>query len=217
LVELAQMELVVKMLGVPVLDYAINGRTQTRTGNRHPAMAPHGVYPCLGEDEWLAITVEDEEQWRGLTAALGLSEIARDTRFSSVAGRLNHQDELDEVVAARTRAEEKHVLASRLEEAGVTASPVRTHRELLDDPHLGRRGFFEEVDHPEAGRFRYQAIAGFSLAGAPGGRERAAPMFGQHNEYVLHELMGLPPAQLAKLSAKRVISDRPYKAAPTAL
>ncbi len=217
LVELAQMELVVKMLGVPILDYTINGRVQTRTGNRHPSMAPHGVYPCAGEDQWIAITAKNDEQWRRLAEDLGLVDLVHDPRFSSTAGRLEHQDELDRLIGERTRVEEKHVLASRLETAGVVTSPVRTHRELLDDPHLASRGFFEEVDHPEAGRFRYQGVAGFTLAGAPGNQLRAAPMFGQHNDYALRELLGLPREEFEELLAKRVISDRPYKAAPTAL
>jgi crotonobetainyl-CoA:carnitine CoA-transferase CaiB-like acyl-CoA transferase len=217
LIELSQMEVAVGFLGAPILDYAVNGRLQGRAGNRHNVMAPHGVYRCRGEDEWLALSIWTDAQWRALAGALGGPELASAPRFATRTARLRRRDELDARVEAWTREQDRDEAAERLRAAGVPAAPVRRHAELMADAHLAARRFFETVAHPETGSFPYQAMAGFRLERTPGHADRPAPMFGQHNDYVLRELLGLDAAEVADLAGRQVISDRPLTASPLAL
>ena len=85
-----------------MIDFNVNGRTVTRNGNRPDIAAPHGAYPCAGDDEWCAIAVESEEQWQSFKKVLGDPEWAGDTRFNTLEGRLQHQDELDQNISVWT-------------------------------------------------------------------------------------------------------------------
>ena len=102
-IELDQTENVATFLGEAFADYTMNGRVPTTLGNRHPTMAPHGAYPCAGEDEWLAVSVSTDDEWRGLCAAMDRADLAADLRFATVLARWKHQDEIDAEIAAWTR------------------------------------------------------------------------------------------------------------------
>jgi crotonobetainyl-CoA:carnitine CoA-transferase CaiB-like acyl-CoA transferase len=217
LIELSQMEVAVGFLGAPILDYAVNGRLQGRAGNHHPGMAPHGVYRCRGEDDWLALSVQTNAQWQALAGVLGRPELASTPRFATRTARLRRPDELDALVEAWTRTQDRDDTAERLRAAGVPAAAVRRHAELMTDEHLAERRFFETVAHREAGTFPYQAMAGFQLERTPGHANRPAPRFGEHNDFVLRELLGLDAAAIAGLAAREIISDRPFAASPLAL
>src|SRR5439155_18100860 len=138
-----QMAVAVGFLGAPILDYAVNGRLQGRAGNRHGAMAPNGVYHCRGEDDWLALSVSTNAQWGALAGALGRPELATTPRFATRTARLRRRDELDALVEAWTREQDRGEAAERLRAAGVPAAPVRRHAELMADEHLAARRFFE--------------------------------------------------------------------------
>ncbi|MGQ9677262.1 MAG: CaiB/BaiF CoA transferase family protein, partial [Chloroflexota bacterium] len=97
-IDLAQYQTGVCTIGEAVLDYIANGRVQDRMGNRHPHMAPHGVYRCAGNDNWVAIAVSNDEEWRALCAAMGQPALAEDERFHDSLSRLEHQDELDQII-----------------------------------------------------------------------------------------------------------------------
>ena len=99
-VDLAMYQNGAAFIGEGLLAYAFNGERVRRMGNRHTAMAPHGCYPCVGEDQWVTIAVRDDADWAAFCRAIGVPELVAQTRFATVRGRLAAQDELDAIVGA---------------------------------------------------------------------------------------------------------------------
>src|SRR3989337_2068162 len=129
--------------------YARTGRPAGPMGNRHPlaAAAPHGVFPCAGDDRWVTVAVFDDEAWRGLVDAMGAPEWASAPEFATHAARIENIADLHEKVAAWTADLDNRELAERLQSRGVAAAPVGSVADLLDDPHFRERGTFVEVEH----------------------------------------------------------------------
>ena len=214
LIELSQMDVAIRSLGAAFMDFVMNARVQVRMGNRHASMAPHGCYPCLGDDQWLTIAVASDEEWRALCGVMGMPELCSDPRFGDVAARHKNQDELDRIVADWTTRNNKMEAMHRLQEVGVAAGAVLSHAEHLSNPHLLSRGFFEEVSHAEAGTYLNRRMTAFALSETPSKTWRHAPLFGEHNHYLLCHLLGLSELEVQKLLALKVVSDRPLADPP---
>lgn len=213
-IDLSQFEAGVGMLGSAVLEYFANHRVPERQGNRDPNAAPHGCYACRDEDTWIAIAVGDDEQWTRLVEAMGRADLGEDEDLRTLEGRLQRAAELDREIAAWTAERDAQELMVELQAAGVAAGAVQTMGDLLErDAHLAARGFYEDVDHEVAGRFKLER-AGFLLEGTPGSLEgRAGPLLGQHNDHVLSEILGLSEERIDELRAKGVVGPRPGLAA----
>lgn len=203
-VEFAMAETVASMIPDALLDYAWNGREPERKGNRHPSMAPHGVYPARGEDSWVAVAVRSDDEWLALCRVLGADAWTRDAEFRQLAGRLRRQDELDAGLAAWTR-ERTHLEAMQaLQAAGVPAAPCLDALELVQDPQLRARGFMVEIDHPEVGRRTVAGIPG-RYGAMPAYHYGPAPCIGEHSREVLCGLLGLSGAEVDELVEKKVV------------
>lgn len=173
-----------------------------KPGNDDPAMAPHGVYPCAGEDQWIALAVEDDGQWRALCAVLGLDPA--DPRFTTAAARRTHRAALDALLAGRTAGQDKAALAATLTAAGVPAAPVQDGREVFEDPALRAAGHFVALDHPVLGRSMMPAPPMRFSATPP--RVGPAPLLGQHTEEVLVGILGLAPEEVRALAEEGVLA-----------
>jgi len=204
-IDYSQQEAVMQMVGPAFMDYVLNRRIAAPLGNRHPlgAGAPHGVFPCAGDDRWISIAVLTEEEWRGLLQAMGDPEWARRAEFSSAAGRLTNIERLHEQLGAWTRSFDDYELAERLQRHGVAAAPVLNVGDLLRDPHYRARGTFVEVQHPlgfaETIYGAYVKCSRSEVAVRPG------PRMGQDNEYVFKQLLGMSEEQYRTLVEQQVI------------
>jgi crotonobetainyl-CoA:carnitine CoA-transferase CaiB-like acyl-CoA transferase len=197
-------EPITRMLGEAVLDYTVNGRTQRRLGNRHRAWAPHGCYPCRGQDSWVTIVVRNDVEWTTLCRVLGGPIWTHDRRFTNSLGRWKHATLLDQQMAGTTPAWEATALATQLAAAGIPAGVVQTNRDLLCDAHLKARQAFWMIAHPLVGTHPYAAPS-TRLAGTPPCLTRPAPNLGEHNAELLTRLLGLSAVELQDLEAKGVI------------
>ena len=197
-------EPITRMLGEAVLDYTVNGRTPRRLGNRHRAWAPHGCYPCRGRDNWIAIAVRNDAEWKALCRTLGEPAWMHDLRFANSLKRWKEADLLDQCLAASTQRWEATLLAARLRAAGIPAGPVQTNRDLLCDAHLRARQAFWVVAHRFAGTYPYPAPS-TRLTETPPRLTRPAPHLGEHNAALLTRLLGLSSAEIQDLEAKGVI------------
>jgi crotonobetainyl-CoA:carnitine CoA-transferase CaiB-like acyl-CoA transferase len=192
-----------------LLEAGSGGAEPTRDGNRGPGASPQGVYRTQGDDDWIAIAVLDGAQWEALTSLLRREDLAKRDDLSSESGRRAAADELDAVVSQWTQGQDSRSLVEILRAAGVAAGRVISAAELLEDPQLCARGFWEEVEHPVAGRFRTTGMP-FRFAGVTGPwNRRSAPLLGEHNTEVLGEILGLDEEQLRQLEEARVIGSRP--------
>ncbi|OGO31806.1 MAG: hypothetical protein A2Z29_08375 [Chloroflexi bacterium RBG_16_56_11] len=191
-------------LGEMVMGYTINGDLGERMGNRDKTMAPHGCYRCRGEDEWVAIAVSGQAEWKALVKAMGSPAWTKKEEFSDELSRWHHQDELDRLVEAWTRGYTQYEVMERLQKAGVAAGASLNVKDLVTDPQLKERRFFVEMDHPVIGKL---TLAG--LPWRPAGRKRAGyrypPLLGEDNDYVFGKLLGIPAAEIARLKDDKVI------------
>jgi benzylsuccinate CoA-transferase BbsF subunit len=211
LVDLSQREVTIAMLGEYVLDYSVTGRVPGPMGNRHPHMVPQGVYPCQGDDMWVAIAVGSDEEWRGLCRAIGQPDLAHDPRFATVLARRNYQAELDRLLAAWTQERDHYQAMHLLQAHGVPAGAVLKGGETLVDPHLAARGFWDVVNHPEAGTYT-QVSTPWRLSKSPRRPTTPSPSLGEHNRDVLGDLLGLSGQEIAALEAQGIIGTRPIGA-----
>ena len=187
--DMSQLEASLQFLAPAILDYTTNGRVGTRDGNRDPAMAPHGVYPCRGEDRWCAIACANDEQWASLAGIMGHPELARAPRFAGLAARKANEDALDEAVGAWTSGLEAEEVMARCQEGGVAAGVVQSCADLFADPQLRDRGHFATLAHPEIGAYAMDGNC-FTLSETRPDYRRA-PLLGEHTEYALRQLLGM--------------------------
>ena len=204
LIELPLSEGFVPVLGQFVMDYSMNGRDTPPQGNQHPWNAPHGIYPCRGEDQWIAIDVATNAEFDALCTELGLATLTRDSRFADPASRLAHRDALDAAVAAGTADRDKDELFHRLQAFGVTAAPVRDCIDALVDPHLETRGWFREITMPGVGTHRYPGYL-FRMLNTPDEVRSPPVKLGEHNEEIYIDLLGYSRAEFDALIARGLV------------
>ena len=207
-IDLAQREVMSTLLGEFYMDWSMNQRLPEHMGNGHDWMAPHNVYPCAGEDEWIAICVRTDGEWEGLKRAMGSPEWAERNEFSDQIQRWEHRQELDELVGTWTSTMSKTDVFDVLHPERVPSSPVWQMLEALREPHIKARGFYEPLRHPEVGIW---AVHGWlwRTDGAGPCILAPAPEFGQHNAEVLGGLLGMSYEERAALEAAGVIASRP--------
>ena len=207
-IDLSQQETSTSLLTTALMDYAMNGRIAKRQGNRHPFMVPHGNYRCRGNDEWIAITVASDEEWRKLVQAMGNPSWADSGRFATPLARRRNEDELNRQIEAWTAQCDKHELMGKLQAVGVAAGAVHAPREVIDDPHLQARGFITDLDYREAGRIKTPGVA-WKMSATPGRIWRTAPNLGEDSEYVLRQYLGITPDEYRELVEKGVTGEEP--------
>lgn len=188
------------LLPEPLMDFEMNGIETPRNGNRHPHMAPHGVYRCAGDDRWVSIAVGNDAEWRALCAALGESSWADDARFADAARRKQNEDALDARITEWTRGRSPEDATATLQRAGVAAFTSMTNRDLAEDPHLAARGFFVEKEHPEVGVRRHIGMP-WKFSETPCAVETPAPCLGQHTDDVLAKILGYSSDEIEALRA----------------
>ena len=199
-----------------LLDFSANGRLPVRTGNQDQAMAPHGCYPCRGDDRWVVIAVATNAEWEGLCRVLGTSSWAADAKFAQPSSRWRHRRELDQLLADVTPTWEAHDLMRALQEQGVPAGAVLDSKDLLFNPHLRERGFYEVVRHHPSTGIPPLPYAGrpWRFSETPAVAPQVAPIMGQHNRQVLIGLLGLGEDEVAKLESDGVIGYAPTDPRP---
>ncbi len=203
-IEVSMTEALTGMIPEAVMEYSLTGREQEKTGNRNGRHAPRNVFRCLGEEKWVAISVETDEQFRSLASASGNAGWADDPRFAATKARLENQDALETLLSEWTSGLEVAEVVATLQSAGVPAVPVFDSAEVMADTHLRERGFVLEAEHPVAGRRPVLALP-WAADGARGDTLRPAPNFGQHNEWVLKELLQLPDEDYKRLHSSGAI------------
>ena len=204
-IDVAQIETALHFLGPELLDFQANGRLATRLGNRSPVHAPQSIYPAAGDDQWVAIAIDDDAQWPRLCAAIGCSEMADDRGLAEHAGRLKRHDEIDDAISAWTTTVPPQEAMQRLQAAGVPAGAVQRSSDLLADPQYRHRRFYRWHDHPEMGHIPYAGHQ-YRISGYDNGPRAAAPMLGQHSFDVLSGFLGLDDEAIAAAYASGAIS-----------
>ncbi len=204
-IDQSQVEAGVIHMGPAILDYTVNGRLVSRMGNRDPYAAPHGCYPCLGDDRYCVIAVRSDEEWRAFCKVINKPEWVTDARFATQTVRKENEDELDRLIEAWTRAHAPEAVMSAMQAAGVPAGVVQNARDLFDDPQLKHRDHFQWLEHPVLGLTPYHSQA-FKLSRTPSQTVKAAPCLGEDNEYVYKEVLGYSDDEISDFLAEGIIT-----------
>ena len=194
-----------------LMDYAANKRIEPRMGNGHSSMAPHGCYPCQGDDRWITIAVENDSQWQSLCRVMGQDEWAGDSRFADALSRWRNRRELDKLLGKVTAEWDAIRLTHELQAAGVAAGAVLDAKDMLFNPHLKERGFYEVISHhPSTGMppLPY-ASRPWKLSLTPSVDRTAGPLMGEHNRLVLSDLLGHTEDELAGWEEEGIIGYAP--------
>ena len=207
MIEAPLVESALNLAAEEVLEFSAFGRIGERLGNRSRERAPQGVYRCEGDEQWIAVAVEDG-QWPALVDLLGAPEWAQDPALSTVAGRFEAHDRLDQHLADWFGAQARDDAVARLRAAGVAAAPVVDQRDVVTQPVSEARGFAEWCDHPVVGRIPV-ITQPFRWSGIDQWIRFPAPTLGQHNHEVLSSILGLDEAEIAQLEDEGVIGTRP--------
>ncbi len=196
--DISQLEAGVHFMSPVALDYTVNKRIWTRDGNRCPYAAPHGAYPCQGDERWCAIGVFSDEEWDALCRVMGNPEWVGEAKFATLLGRKENEEELNERLGEWTKNFSAEEVMERLQAAGVSAGVVKNGADIQNDPQSAYRHYLWQLEHPEIGKQYYEA-AGFTLSKTPTDIERPAPILGQHTEYVCREILGMSDTEFVDL------------------
>ncbi len=207
-IEVAQRENLINVIGEYIVAFSLTGNEPARRGNRHSSMAPHGCYPCAGDDQWITIACETDAQFAALCDAVGQPALAGDDRFADVVSRYRNEAALDEVIAAWTGTRSKADAATALQSAGVPAAPVQAIPDVFQDEQLRARDFFQPQMHRVAGEWEIEATH-WRMSETPGHVRLPAPAFAEHNCYVFGELLGLSGDEIAALEANGITGNAP--------
>ncbi len=199
-----------------LMDFSANGRISERMGNQDVSMSPHGCYPCAGDDRWISIAVATDAQWQALCRVLGQEAWAADPRFEDSLSRWKNRDDLDALLGSVTGAWDAHELMHALQKEGIAAGAVFDSKDLLFDPHLIDRGFYEVVPHEQSTGIPPLPYASrpWKLSKTPAVKGMAAPLMGQHNHMILGELLGKTAEEMAALEETGIIGYGPTDPRP---
>lgn len=186
--------------GDEVMRASISG-SNTRWGNRHPGMVPHGVYPAQGDDQWIALACRDDGEWRNLAGLIGMTAEALD----SVAARRDAQDEIDARIAVWSGDRTRSIAVAEAVAAGVPAAPVLDVLEVLEYPEFAARDWFPEQHHPDLGALRYGGFP-WRFDYAELSAERPPPRLGEHTREILTEV-GYDAAEIDALYRGDVVGS----------
>jgi benzylsuccinate CoA-transferase BbsF subunit len=176
-------------------------------------MCPHGIYPCVGEDSWIAVACRSDAEWRQLWSQMGCpgGVAAGAVWLPTLRERLAERVVLDQLVADWTGSKDARELMHRLQGLGVPAGVVMDGRDIFEDPHLTARGFHVAQERETVGLKHYLAEP-FRLASATLPEPRRAPYLGEFNHAILGDVLGLGDDEIAELERDNVIGTSPVGA-----
>lgn len=199
--DLSQLEASLQVLSPLLLDYSVNRRTNSRRGNQSSHCAPHGVYPCMGDDDWCAIAIgiaDADNEWEQFCRVLDSPQWIDDPRFATPLARKQNESELDRLIEEKTKKIYSRELMEKLQSAGIAAGVLHNAQGVHEDPQLKFRHHFWLLDHPVIGKHSYDGPA-FRLSKTPVMLNKAAPCLGEDNEYVCTKILGLSDEELVDL------------------
>jgi crotonobetainyl-CoA:carnitine CoA-transferase CaiB-like acyl-CoA transferase len=204
LIELAQVESLIPFVADAMLDFQFTGKVPAARGNRHREHAPHGIYRCPGDDNWIALACESDEQWRSLASALGID----DQRFARASDRKANEDALDAELSRAIANLSADDCVARLRDAGVLVAPVNSAPAVMADPQIQGREYFVAIERAVVGTHLYPGAVA-RLPDTPLRADTPAPLLGEHNRQVFAELLAMTDDEITELERSGVIGSSP--------
>jgi benzylsuccinate CoA-transferase BbsF subunit len=207
-VDMSCTDVAVTLNGPALLDWTVNGRPMRRENSPHSNrsqfdnMAPHGIYPCTGDDHWIAIACRDDADWAQLT---DLIDASWTSDYTTLQNRLERQDELDAEISGWTVGHDKFELQHSLRDRRIPVSAVQKPQERIDhDPTTSNFDLWPTVEHTEIGSVRVDGLP-VHLSRSDWDISRGAPCLGEHTEEVLTNLLGMSAEEVQRLREENVV------------
>jgi len=197
-IEQSQNETAMQLISPYLLDYTVNGRIVTRNGNRDPYMAPHGAYPCRGDDRWCVIAISTDDEWQKLCTIMNKPELATDSRFSTLQDRKQNEETLDKIMGTWTVQFEAEALMNKLQTEGIAAGLVATAEDMHKDPQFQYRNHYLISEHTIMGPHPVDALP-FRFSRTPARLYRPEPCLGEHNSHVCMDILGISDEEFLNL------------------
>ncbi len=205
-IDMSQVEAAFTFLAPALLDYRINDRIPQKVGNDHPRLSPHDVFACAGEDRWVAIACENDQQWRALCEVAELDKKLNQPDLAQLdeQGRRSLSVEIAEAISEWTQTLDDEVAQQKLQDVGVAAHFVQDSETLTNDPQLVHRQHFRQLPHSTNGQMWVEGPK-FSMSRSTSKLESAGPSYGEHTFFVLEEILNYDAEQIAELAVAGVL------------
>jgi crotonobetainyl-CoA:carnitine CoA-transferase CaiB-like acyl-CoA transferase len=204
LIDLSQVEAAAALSGEPLARYQLCGEKIAPSGNAHPRMAPHGIYPARGEDRWVALAIASDGEWRTLVELLGAPAWASDESLATFERRRQRRREIDGHLSEWSRNRDRDELVADLGAAGLAAAPVLEIEEIHAWPQFVDRGIWQNAPSFE-GKEDIVYRTPWHMSGAPREVPGGSPTVGQDDDFVLGEILGLAGDEIASLREAGVV------------
>lgn len=202
-IDLSATEAMFRLLDFSTVEYDQLGSVRSRSGNLNAYSAPCDIYPT-SDQKWISMAASAPPVFARLTRALNRPDLLSDPRFSTNVARLKHRDEIEKIVRAwffeRTADEAMRIL----EAEEVSASPIYTIADIYSDEHFAARQAIIDAPDSDFGSIKMQTVVP-RFSETPGQVWRSGPGLGEHNQDVFCNDLGLSPAELDELRARKVI------------
>ena len=202
LIDLSQFECSASMIGSLLLSSAVDGKAPVRPGNRSDRFAPQGVYPCAGTDNWCAICTATENQWHALAELIGREHWSAEPRFATVAGRMQHHDEIDRAISNWSKQYSSKEVEERLKAAGISAERVRRINDVIDSPDAPAV-FCKMAERRMGSMLTTKLPFSLSLVDLP--EPQTAPSLGEHSADVLRTWLNCSPTEIELIQQQEVL------------
>ncbi len=207
--DISQTEIATVVIGEALMDYSMNKRVAGPQGNHHPNFAPHGCYRCKGDDMWVTIAVTSEDEWYRFCMAVDFPEWLTDPRFTDLLSRWQNHEELDRLIEGWTSRHDHYVIQEMLQQSGVRAAAVITLEEqLYRDPHVKDRDVYQWITYHD-GKADPIFRAPWVFSKTPTVMDQPSPYIGQHNDYILGEVLGMSKDDINQLVEEQVVGAAP--------
>lgn len=209
-IDVSQLESTIMTIGEHLLGFQMNGRPPQNRGNRHPVYAPHGAYPCLGEDKGITIAVTSDDEWQSLCHAMHMPHLAHAPEYADILSRRKNHHDLNAIISQWTQRRDATELMHLLQDAGIAAAVVMSGEDIFNDPHYQERGLLEFVDHPSCGPYFMPGIA-WKMSRTPGEIRWHAPRLGEHNQRIFADLLGITQSDIDALQSQGITGTTPQQ------
>tara|TARA_Y100001970_G_scaffold228765_1_gene283457 strand:- start:11081 stop:12337 length:1257 start_codon:yes stop_codon:yes gene_type:complete len=207
-IDLSQRELTVNLIGEHILESQSDVKTPKLLGNSHKIYAPQGVYKCKGDDDWITISIASDNEWSILCNIMNKTNLIDKNEYKSTFDRYKHQKEIDEIINTWTCSKSKYELMKLLQEVKISAGVVSKGKEVIDDPQLNSLQFWDNVTHPEAGKYK-QVTTPWVFSNFTRNNTSPAHNLGEDNQKIFQNILGLDNNKYNYLLNNNVIGGNP--------
>lgn len=205
-IDLSQAETFIPHLTKHIMEYSMNNLNPLQIGNRHFSRAPQGVYTCQGTNQWIAISIRNDKDWFQLCNLIDKESPLHNPDYENALSRIKDHDKIDIFLNQWTQEQNKIELMKLLQFNKIPAGAIMNEKEIVDNEHLISRNYFIKLDHPIAGIHSYpKNIWEFLSIKNP--LFKRANFYGEHNEEILRELLGITRIGIKRMWKEKIIGD----------